>query len=127
MIDSISAMSETNHENFENEGGAPAPDPADTPAAPAAPEAPAGWKGPSEEEWTGLVNSNRQMNELITSLFEEEEETFDPGQIDMSDPQQAAYLMDQIVAGRMGEITPFIQNAAKEQGGRKMEEMFSHS
>lgn len=121
-------------ENFENEGGSLGPEGSGGGPAPAAPGGASSeeWTGPSREDWESLQENNRKLQdslEGLTNVFAEPpsqkgpQEPFDISQIDMTDPYQAAWLMDQIVQERMGGIAPYVKNAAQDQGQRQMGEL----
>lgn len=90
------------------------------------------WTGPSRDEWTTLQEQNRRLAEslegLTTAFGTVEPERgggFDVSQIDMTDPYQAAWLMDQIVQERLQGVTPYVRNAAQDQGQRQMQELLA--
>lgn len=90
------------------------------------------WAGPSREEWQALQDQNKRLAESFegfTTSFNEPEPQrgnqgdFDLSQLDMTDPYQAAWLMDQIVNERLQQVTPYVKNAAQDQGARQMQEL----
>jgi hypothetical protein len=112
------------------------PDPSVEPPAPTeqggAHEA---W-APSKEEWDSLQENNKRLAESLeglTSAFAEppqptspqNQEQFDFSSLDMTDPYQAAWLMEQVVNERLSSVTPYVRNAAQDQGQRQMQELLS--
>lgn len=95
------------------------------------------WTGPSQDEWNSLQENNRKLQESLeglTSVFAETNTTarapqpnqgFDLSELDMTDPYQAAWLMDQIVNERLSTVTPYVKNAAQDQGQRQMNELLT--
>lgn len=93
------------------------------------------WSGPSREEWSALQEQNQRLQESLeglTSVFAEAPTTnqhqgggFDLSELDMTDPYQAAWLMDQIVQERLNSVTPYVKNAAQDQGQRQMQELLN--
>src|SRR4051794_34384868 len=88
------------------------------------------WSGPSREEWTELQETNKRLSselEGITGALSYTEPNSNPGgefdlsQLDMTDPYQAAWFMDQIIQDRMRSVTPYVKNAAQDQGQRQMQ------
>ena len=94
------------------------------------------WTGPSREEWSALQEQNKRLAESLdglTSAFAEPQYEpqntggdFDLSQIDMTDPYQAAWLMDQIAQSRIGAMAPYVKNAAQDQGQRQMQSLLSN-
>lgn len=118
---------------FENEGGRVAPEeltPRSTTETEGATPG-AGWGGPSQEEWKNLIDSNKRMADR---LAEQEAYFQDPGDVpdqgggledlDLSDPYTMAALVNSIVEERLKSVTPYVRNAAQDQGKRQMETMF---
>lgn len=88
------------------------------------------WSGPSQEDWQQLVQTNRllqgKLQELEQSFQPPEDEGMEfPDEIDLSDPYMMAQLIDAVVSSRLEGITPYVKNAAQDQGRREMEEMFT--
>lgn len=93
-----------------------------------------GWAGPSQEEWNALNEQNKRLADSIeglTSAFGTAEtgqtggDEFDLSQLDMTDPYQAAWLMDQVVNARMSSVAPYVRSAANDQGQRQLGELLS--
>lgn len=91
------------------------------------------WSGPSREEWTQLQEANKRLSselEGITGAMSYVEPSnndgFDLSHLDMTDPYQAAWFMDQIVQDRLRSVTPYVKNAAQDQGQRQMQELLSN-
>lgn len=116
----------------EGSGGGPETGPGGGPGAGGA-GAGEGWTGPSREEWQAVQDQNKRLAESFegfTTSFNEPEPQrgatggdFDLSQLDMTDPYQAAWLMDQIVNERLSAVTPYVKNAAQDQGARQMQEL----
>lgn len=90
--------------------------PESTPTTPAQPA----WSGPSQEEWQTIVRANQYLVQKMQE-FEyqpEEEEQPDYENMDMAE------LLQRYVDGRMGEISPYVQQAAQQAGEKRMNELF---
>src|SRR6266536_2350870 len=105
----------------------PTPTPSPSPEPTPAPE----WSGPSQEEWNAVQEQNKRLQESLEGITEafgkaepqrQPQGDFDLSQLDMTDPYQAAWLMDQIVQERLQGVTPYVRNAAQDQGQRQMKE-----
>lgn len=92
------------------------------------------WTGPSREEWQTVLETNKRLQsdlEGLTGVFAQAPEPqydrggneFDLSQLDMTDPYQAAWLMDQIAMSRMNTVAPYVKNAAQDQGQRQMQSL----
>lgn len=92
------------------------------------------WTGPSREDWESLQENNKKLAESLeglTSAFaappepQAQQEAFDFSKLDMTDPYQAAWLMEQVVNDRLSSVTPYVRNAAQDQGQRQMQELLT--
>jgi len=82
----------------------------------------------SQDDWKQLQQNQIELTNMVKSLFEPEEEYYpqmpEPGQFDLNDPRQLAALVGAVVDDRMSTISPYVRNAAQDQGKREMYSMF---
>lgn len=85
--------------------------PTETPAP-----APPGWSGPSEREWSAIVGGFKYLKDQ--GLFDqEEEEEPDYESMDLAD------LTKHYVDGKLQEVRPYVEAAAREAGEKRMGEL----
>jgi hypothetical protein len=100
---------------------------------PVVPETPAvapSYSGPTKEEFDALQNSIREMQtgfQAMQEFYSAPEETFNQDEIDLNDPRQLVELIDYVTEQKMRNVTPYVRNAAKDQGERQLNSMLEES
>lgn len=113
-------MSDTAVENFENEGGASAPEATESTEAPTTQSE--DWRGPSKEEWGYAVSALRYLAERGA---------FNDGEYAEDDPEEEedleglsmGELVERYVDRRLGEVKPAVEASVQERGEKRFNEM----
>lgn len=83
---------------------------------------PVSWGGPSEEEWRTVVGAMSYMAEqLVDKNNPEATPELKPEELENMD---AGELVQLYVDGRLSEIQPYVESAAREAGEKRMNELF---
>ena len=84
------------------------------------PEAAPTWGGPSEQEWKTIVAANQYLVQRMQELEYEPEVEEEPDYENMD----MASLLQTYVDNRLGEMSPYVQQAAQQAGEKRLNEIF---
>src|ERR1051326_7419521 len=95
-----------------------------TPAPEAIPPAADEWRGPTKEEWQTVVGGLQYLAQQANAGGQSQPDPEpDFSEADLED-MDAGELLQHYVDSRLSEIEPYVANAAKESGTRRMNELF---